>query len=191
MWKTGIDEILDLEKISRGNGPFFSISSWRIEFSFLEMFSNVKILKKKFSFSSRNSRFGKKILFLFSKEWDFANRFSFSSRFFPQFLFQFSWEIIFCSLGWFWPSVFCRKGKYFKKTVLCCWAIFWLQFTKALHGDYCDQESSLGVFWMVAQWKEHMQNMQEWDRRLTWLESEDQRRRRRDWIFYCIWYWPQ
>ena len=54
---SGIDEILDLEKISRGNGSFFSISSWRIEFSFLEMFSNVKILKKKFSFSSRNSRF--------------------------------------------------------------------------------------------------------------------------------------
>ena len=181
--RPGIDEILDLEKISRGNGPFFSISSWRIEFSFLEMLSNVKILKKKFSFSSRNSRFGKKILFLFSKEWDFANRFSFSSRFFTQFLFQFSWEIIFCSLGWFWPSVFCRKGKYFKKTVLCCWAIFWLQFTKALHGDYYDQESSLGVFWMVAQWKGHMQNMQEWDRRLTWLESEDQRRRRRDWFF--------
>ena len=55
--RPGIDEILDLEKISRGNGPFFSISSWRIEFSFLEMLSNVKILKKKFSFSSRNSRF--------------------------------------------------------------------------------------------------------------------------------------
>ena len=128
----------------------------------------------------------KKILFLFSKEWDFANRFSFSSRFFTQFLFQFSWEIIFCSLGWFWPSVFCRKGKYFKKTVLCCWAIFWLQFTKALHGDYYDQESSLGVFWMVAQWKGHMQNMQEWDRRLTWLESEDQRRRRRDWFFFIV-----
>ena len=54
---SGIDEILDLEKISRGNDPFFSISSWRIEFSFLEMLSNVKILKKKFSFSSRNSRF--------------------------------------------------------------------------------------------------------------------------------------
>ena len=27
---TGIDEILDLEKISRGNDSFFSISSWRI-----------------------------------------------------------------------------------------------------------------------------------------------------------------
>ena len=33
------------------------ISSWRIEFSFLEMLSKVKILKKKFSFSSQNSRF--------------------------------------------------------------------------------------------------------------------------------------
>ena len=63
MAAAGIDEILDLEKISRGNGSFFSISSWRIEFSFLEMFSNVKILKKKFSFSSRNSRFGKKFSF--------------------------------------------------------------------------------------------------------------------------------
>ena len=52
-----IDEILDLETISRGNGPFFSISSWRIECSFLEMFSIVKILKTKFSFSSQNSRF--------------------------------------------------------------------------------------------------------------------------------------
>ena len=43
--------------ISRGNDPFFFISIWRIEFSFLEMLSNVKILKKKFSSSSRNSRF--------------------------------------------------------------------------------------------------------------------------------------
>ena len=55
--ESGIDEILDLEKISRGNGSFFSISSWRIECSFLEMVSIVKILKNKFSFSSRNSRF--------------------------------------------------------------------------------------------------------------------------------------
>ena len=62
--------------ISRGNGPFFSISSWRIECSFLEMFLIVKILKKRFSFSSRNSRFLRKFLFLFSIEWDFANRFS-------------------------------------------------------------------------------------------------------------------
>ena len=42
---------------------FFSVSSWRIEFLFLEMLSNVKILKKKFSFSSRNSRFWKKFSF--------------------------------------------------------------------------------------------------------------------------------
>ena len=63
LYDAGIDEILDLEKISRGNGSFFSISSWRIEFLFLEMLSNVKILKNKFSFSSRNSRFGKKFSF--------------------------------------------------------------------------------------------------------------------------------
>ena len=42
---------------------WFFFSSWRIEFSFLEMLSNVKILKKKFSFSSRNSRFWKKFSF--------------------------------------------------------------------------------------------------------------------------------
>ena len=78
---------------------------------------------------------------LLFKIWKFSN--SMDSRI-VQCLFQFSWEIIFCSLGWFWPSVFCRKGKYFKKTVLCCWAIFWLQSTKALHGDYYDQEPSLG-----------------------------------------------
>ena len=46
----GTDEILDLEKISRGNYPFFSLSSWRIEFPFLD-------LSKKFTFSSQNSRF--------------------------------------------------------------------------------------------------------------------------------------
>ena len=41
--KPGIEKILDLEKISRGNGQFFSILSWRIKFSFLEMFSIVRI----------------------------------------------------------------------------------------------------------------------------------------------------
>ena len=30
-FNSGIDEILNLEKMSRGNGPLFSISSWRIE----------------------------------------------------------------------------------------------------------------------------------------------------------------
>ena len=80
---------------------FFYILNWRIEFSFLKMFSIVKILKNQFSFSSRNSRFWRKFLFLFSIEWDFANRFSsreskfwekkliFFSWLFPQFLFQF------------------------------------------------------------------------------------------------------
>ena len=60
---SGIGEIFNLEKISKGNGPFFSILSWRIEYSSLELFSIVKILKKKFSFSSRNSRFWKKFSF--------------------------------------------------------------------------------------------------------------------------------
>ena len=40
------------------------------------MFSIIKILKTKFSFSSRNSRFWRKFPFLFLIEWDFANRFS-------------------------------------------------------------------------------------------------------------------
>ena len=43
---TGIDEILHLER----KWSIFFISSWRIECSFLEMFSIVKILKTKFSF---------------------------------------------------------------------------------------------------------------------------------------------
>ena len=60
------------------------------------------------------------------------SKFIFFSRLFPQFLFQFWWEIIFCYLVGFWPAVFCRKGKYLTKTVLCCWAIFLLQSTKAL-----------------------------------------------------------
>ena len=97
------------------NGPFFSISSWIFIFWYVldcqDFEEKILVLLSKFEIL-------KKILFHFSKEWDFANRFSFSSRFFTQCLFQFSWEIIFCSLGWFWPSVFCRKGKYFKKTVL-------------------------------------------------------------------------
>ena len=50
------------ENLERKWSIFF-ISSWRIEFSFLKMLSNVKILKKKFSFSSRNSRFWKKFSF--------------------------------------------------------------------------------------------------------------------------------
>ena len=66
----------------------------------------------------------KQILFLFSRVKILRKKICFSFWFFPQFLFQFWWEIIFCYLVGFWPAVFCRKGKYFKKTVLCCWAIF-------------------------------------------------------------------
>ena len=123
---SGIDEILDLEKISRGNGPFFSISSWRIECSFLEMFSIVKILKKKFSFSSRNSRFWRKFLFLFSIEWDFANRFSsreskFSEKihFFLSILPSISLPIMVRNhillFGWILTSSILQKGKVFDK----------------------------------------------------------------------------
>ena len=188
----GIDEILDLEKISRGNGPFFSILSWRIEFSFLETFSNVKILKKKFSFSSRNSRFGKKILFLFSKEWDFANRFSFSSRFFTQCLFQFSWEIIFCSLGWFWPSVFCRKGKYFKKTVLCCWAIFWLF---SLQKHFMETTMTKSHLWEYFEWLPSGKGICKTCKNeiVDWLGWRVRTRGGGEEIdfFYCIWYWLQ
>ena len=42
----------------------FSLARWRIEFSFLDIILIVKILKKKFSFSSRNSRFWRKISLL-------------------------------------------------------------------------------------------------------------------------------
>ena len=52
---TVIDKSLDLEKISRRNDSYFSLSSWRIVFSFL--FSIFKILRKKFSFYSRFMRF--------------------------------------------------------------------------------------------------------------------------------------
>ena len=87
----GIDEILDLEKILRGNGPFFAISGWRIKFSFLYVLDcqnfedkilvflpNFVILKKISLLEWM--RFWREFLFLFSNEWDFANRFSFPSR---------------------------------------------------------------------------------------------------------------
>ena len=251
----GIDEILDLEKISRGNGPFFSISSWRIECSFFEMFSIVKILKTKFSFSSRNSRFWRKSLFLFSIEWDFANRFSsrkskfwekklifsldYSLNFFSnsgengRFPRKNRWEQTkvsyslliallqpntrklrvvqippkFVSRILDFPGTQCMEKSYFA---------FWLDFDKqcfaeresilkrqfrvveqysdvSLQKHFMETSTTKSLLWegMVAQWKGQMQNMQEWDRRLICMESEDQRRRRRDWIFYCIWYWPQ
>ena len=76
----GIDEILDLEKISSGNGPFFFyLDLENIELSFLGTFSNVKMLKKnscsplEIRDLEKNSlsllegmRFCKQILFLFS-----------------------------------------------------------------------------------------------------------------------------
>ena len=50
-----IDKSLDLEKISRRNCSYFSLSSCRIIFSFL--FSIFKIFRKKISFFSRFARF--------------------------------------------------------------------------------------------------------------------------------------
>ncbi len=90
----------------------------------------------------------KKILFHFSKEWDFANRFSFSSRFFTQCLFQFSWEIIFCSLGWFWPSVFCRKGKYLKRQF--CVVEQYSDFS--LHKHFMETTTTKSHLWEYFEW---------------------------------------
>ena len=155
----GIDEILDLEKISRGNGSFFSISSWRIEFSFLEMFSNVKILKKKFSFSSRNSRFGKK--------------FSFSSRR-NEILQTDSLSLLDSSLNFSSNS---REKSYFALWVDFdhqCFAeresILKRQFCVveqysdfSLQKHFMETTTTKSLLWegMVAQWKGQMQNMQE------------------------------
>ena len=89
----------------------------------LVLLSKFKILKK-ISLSLLDwMRFCKQILFSRVKILREKKSICFS-RLFPQFLFQFWWEIIFCYLVGFWPAVFCRKGKYFKKTALCCWAIF-------------------------------------------------------------------
>ena len=62
----GIDKSLDLEKFSKRNDSQFSLSSWRSEFSYLVLLSIFKILRKKFSFSSRFSRFYIEIHFLLS-----------------------------------------------------------------------------------------------------------------------------
>ena len=87
-----IDNSLDLEKISRRNDSYFSLSSWRIIFSFLFLFSIFKILRPKFSFSSPFVRCFKRILLLLSifkivkknslstlDLWDLVHCFSFSS----------------------------------------------------------------------------------------------------------------
>ena len=52
-----IDKSLDLEKFSKRNYSWFSLSSWRSEFSCLVLLSIFKILRKHFSFSSRFLRF--------------------------------------------------------------------------------------------------------------------------------------
>ena len=185
----GIDEILDLEKISRGNGPFFSISSWRIEFSFLEMLSNVKILKKKFSFSSRNSRFWKKFSFT-SRKNEILQTDSLSLLDSSLNVFSNSREKSYFAL-WvdFDHQCFAERESILKRQF--CVVEQYSDFSLQKH--FMETTTTKSLLWegMVAQWKGQMQNMQEWDRRLTWMESEDQRRRRRDWIFYCIWYWPQ
>ena len=77
--------------ILRGNGPFFAISSWRIKFSFLDVLDcqdfedKTLVFLPKFVILKKISllewmRFWREFLFLFSNEWDFANRFSFYSR---------------------------------------------------------------------------------------------------------------
>ena len=52
-----LDKSLDLEKFSKRNYSWFSLSSWRNEFSCLVLLSIFKILRKYFSFSSRFLRF--------------------------------------------------------------------------------------------------------------------------------------
>ena len=150
----------------------------------LFLFSIFKILKKKFSFSSRNSRFGKK--------------FSFSSRR-NEILQTDSLSLLDSSLNVFSNS---REKSYFALWVDFdhqCFAeresILKRQFCVveqysdfSLQKHFMETTTTKSLLWegMVAQWKGQMQNMQEWDRRLICMESEDQRRRRRDWISYCM-----
>ena len=76
-----IDKSLDLEKILRRNDSCFSLSSWRIVFSFLFLFSIFKIFRQQISFFSRFARFLKSILFLFSIFKIVKTKVSFYSRF--------------------------------------------------------------------------------------------------------------
>ena len=92
-----IDKSLDLEKISRRNDSCFSLSSWRIVFSFLFLFSIFKIFRQQISFFSRFARFLKSILFLFSIFKIVKTKVSFYSRFMrlcSLFLFLFLWEML-------------------------------------------------------------------------------------------------
>ena len=81
MYQAVIDKSLDLEKISRRNDSCFSLSSWRIVFSFLFLFSIFKIFRQQISFFSRFARFLKSILFLFSIFKIVKTKVSFYSRF--------------------------------------------------------------------------------------------------------------
>ena len=132
---TGIDEILNLEKSREEWSIFFylELENWMFisrdvlncqdfEETILVLLSKFKILKKNSLSLLDWMRFCKKILF--KRVNILREKLSFSSWFFHQFLFQFWWEIIFWYLVGFWPAVFCRKGKYVKRTVLYCWAIF-------------------------------------------------------------------
>ena len=132
----GIDEILDLERkwsifcyLELKNLIFISRCSWLSRFRrynscfppkfvILKKISLLEWMRFEENFSSRMNEILQTDSLSLLEIQNFERKITFSSWFFPQFLFQFSWEIIFCSLGWFWPSVFCRKGKYFKKTVL-------------------------------------------------------------------------
>ena len=66
-----LDKSLDLEKFSKRNYSWFSLSSWRSEFSCIVLLSIFKILKTE----------TEKFLFLLSVHKIFVLNFSFSSRF--------------------------------------------------------------------------------------------------------------
>ena len=57
MYVSDLDKSLDLEKFSKRNYSWSSLSSWRSKFSCLVLLSIFKIFRKHFSFSSRFTRF--------------------------------------------------------------------------------------------------------------------------------------
>ena len=129
--------------------------------------------------------------FLFSIEWDFANRFSSQeSKFWEKKLSFSSWLNFSSNSGeksyfaiWldFAPQCFAERESILKRQF--CVVEQYSDFSLQKH--FMETSTTKSLLWegMVAQWKGQMQNMQEWDRRLICMESEDQRRRRRDWIF--------
>ena len=149
---------------------FFYILNWRIEFSFLKMFSNVKIFS-----SRRNEIFQTDSLSLLDSSLNFSS----NSR-------EKSYFALWVDFD---HQCFAERESILKRQF--CVVEQYSDFSLQKH--FMETTTTKSLLWegMVAQWKGQMQNMQEWDRRLICMESEDQRRRRRDWIFYCIWYWPQ